>query len=568
VPSLDTVDRPKSSSAGQLKDRITGIALALLAGCLAGSSVCPQLLYPTVALSILVLPLVSNVCLLALATELKSGSRLKLFLFRYCAAINQFFIFVPGGYFAFWTAVNLTSLAVELQQRNRLAEAEKSLRQALVILRKYNQSEDWLLSVLLWLSRVLQEQGRLAECEALLRDSLAQDCAAGGLPDGVKGDSLHDNLVIQLAVVLGVQKKYAEQECLAQEKLSSLSGSLRGVLVLSYTAALRSQNKSAEIETVLRREFKACSIAGEGDDVLKCRVLTLLIPELCLNKKYEEANQLLGPTLELAGVAKPDYIDLQLLGKAVTPTLNGGRVKYDQEAEELAAKFLKLVEGSPADAANQVTQLQTLIVALKAMAYVLYRRRKFEEAMTFNQRIFALEQNLAKNKPTLGLMVAYFISGRTLRRMGRLAEAGEHLTAALAIAPVVERSEAYGSTLCNIYLVLAEVRLDRGRPGDAETLVNTAAPELEKLPADSRLPSLFLKVRGMISYQKGNLVQAEECIKQCIEECQNRPVVNEMNMSDLYLQYSAILARQGRVAEGKEWEQKAQPEQKLLVVSE
>jgi len=533
-----------------------------LVGCLAGTSVLPQLWYATALLFVLTLPGILNYCAYSLATHQKESSPFRLYLLRCTVTVNRLFISVPGRDFAFWTVVFTTLLAAAQETRGLLAEAEVTWRSAQTIVLKYKIGDSWLLVTASALSALLGKQNRYAEEETFLRQILA--CQQNG-PDKV--NSSCDHFVILLSGALRAQKKYAEQALLTKERLAHSSGKKRALFLLSTTNALRSQKKQDEIVPLLRQELEQFAARESEDDFYRLRILSLLIKELYTNKKYEEANRLVGQVLELAASQSMDHIDLQLLINAVNPVLVQGRQVYDEEAERYGAQLLSLVEAAPVVQAARDQMLRMLVDSMATQAYVLYRRYKFEESLTINRRILALEQNLAQGQSTQGLLRADFTMGRCLRRLGRLTEATKHLSAALAMSPSVEWSQAFAMTICNIYIVLAEVKVAEGKPGDAQLLLDAAAPQRVRLAPESHTHLLFDKARSAILSAQGDLIQAEERVKACIEECERWPIKNDMTLTDLYLQYSEILAKAGRGTEAEAWAQRSRGDKTPLVLS-
>jgi hypothetical protein len=464
----------------------------------------------------------------------------------------------------------LGRLAGQLNQAGRAAESERTYRTALEITRKRGLEEEWLAFLVCDLCAILDREKRHAEAEALIRGVVSGEFRSQ--TTAFNRITMRDNplLLRWLTIALRAQHKHTEREQLILEELPHQNGHLRAAMFYELSSLLRAQKRGHELRKIAYGELKTVTKDTAEDRRYRLRLLLLLIADLNADKKYEEANELLSEALDLAAIDAQSALETEMLINAVASApVSPGKLqsRADEEEEQLSRKMLAIAERSLVDSEQASQQMQLLISALTILAQILYKQGKFEEALVLNKRTLVLEQKLAQANATDGLVLAYFAIGKTQRRLGMLAEADRNLSAALAIAPAVDKCKLGSSTACNAALVLAEVRLEQGKIDDSECLIRDVAADVEKLPAKSLLHPLRLKLLGMISSEKGDLIKAEECFKQSIKTMESLTSVNNVMKSDVYLQYAALLMKLGRHAEANEWRQRAQPEAKLMTVS-
>jgi len=574
-----------------LKEKFLPTVLTLLAMCMAGLTIVPELMYPAVVLSIIASPAIFNTLFFQATEKMGTQSKLRLWLLKLGARSNRTMLFVlPAKFFADWTLCYLNRLETAQEQSQNLVAEEKTLRQMMAVSKKYDSQNRWLHYCAIMLSHNLSKRGKTAENIAHLKEAL----------DQLKNEHEHHELTVLLCNALTAQKSHGEQEDLARKELereerqeeaerlatttstasaptasasapSSTDRVNRGMVLVMLSNALRAQNKLQEAEAVIRRRLNTLNQAKDDNNLYKMVALALLIINLCVQKKFDQRTDLLSQITDLTASTKPQIGDLQLIDFAFTQALIGNIEHYDDEVEKIARQYLQMVTETPAQDAEKAKAISYLASALNILGYVLYRRRKFEEAAVFYERLVRLEKKTAGQEATLDLMKSQFAAGRNLRRLKDLAQAHQLLSAALMIAPMVKKAAqdaTYKSCLCNISLLLAEIKLEEGQIEECEMLLASLAPDLESLPKDSVLPAIALKVGGMALLAKGELRAAESTIYRCIQQAESRPIKNDLNLSDLYQTYSTILKASGRSSEAETYEQRANPGKQLFLAHE
>jgi eukaryotic-like serine/threonine-protein kinase len=425
-----------------------------------------------------------------------------------------------------YVANALFNLALSLQERGNLLEAESNLREALAVFKAVGSGRDYHHANLSFvLAAVLAGQGKTAESSALNREAAALSRALpgeqrdGGLAalatvrsaltaqrkypesevvertvvdftrarDGSEAPSLTTTLG-WLVSSLNQQTKFAEAEPLARELLALRKKQLppndwRVPEAASYLGrSLMGQAKYAEAEPLLLDTFAELEKRRPtaGADVSWRHRLGFTAGYL--TKLYQQTNQTTKAAQwkrradEIAAPAKPTTAaTIEALSNQYTALKQAGKL---EEAEAVERRIVALVRDRDG---NQGTELAS---RLKSLADLLVKEKKFVEAEPVAREAIALRlKNATNNKTTLALMWRTLAS--SLMGQNKFSEAEPLLLSAYAELKKNEPNPVTASfrgSLRNVATHLSELYVATSRPEKAAEWTARLA-EIDRMPA-------------------------------------------------------------------------------------